>query len=230
MSTPFPRGIEVLLKKAAVDTEFRELLVDDPNQAAAAIELELEPVESAMLQSFPKEQLAAIIDQTEVPEPHRRTFLGTAAAAMLAVLVGSQTAVAQTPTSWGINPDMPRIGGSRPDFPNNTVPIRNIPAEVRQLVAETTKIPLTRVTPTMWIALNDQQLAVFRKEIYLRFNVRMPLKTLKTLRTVKLLTDYIVESLEGYEAPRPKRVERDALGSHPTEPINEKKPVNTPEK
>ena len=48
---PIPRGIEILLKKAAVDTEFREILLDDPNQAAAAIELELEPVESAMLQT-----------------------------------------------------------------------------------------------------------------------------------------------------------------------------------
>ena len=83
-----PRGIEVLLKKAAVDEEFRERLFDDPVQAAASIELELESVELTMLQTFPKEQLAVIIKQTQVPEMHRRTFLGKSAAAMALLLGG----------------------------------------------------------------------------------------------------------------------------------------------
>jgi hypothetical protein len=87
-----PRGLEVLLKKASVDAEFRELLLADANQAAASIELALDPVESAMLQTIPKEQLLAIINQTEVPQVHRRTFLEKSAAAMLLVLTGGVAA------------------------------------------------------------------------------------------------------------------------------------------
>ena len=91
-----PRGIEVLLKKAVVDPEFRKLLLDDPNKAATSIGLELEPVESAMLQTFPKEHLTAIIDKTEVPQTQRRAFLGHTAALMLTVL-GGATFVAGCP-------------------------------------------------------------------------------------------------------------------------------------
>ena len=107
MATPFPRGIEILLKKAAVDASFRAVLLDDPNQAAVAIELKLEPIESAMLQSFPKEQLATIIDQTEVPEPHRRTFLGKSTVAMLLLLPGG--IVGTSCFSKGSQPDYPSI-------------------------------------------------------------------------------------------------------------------------
>ena len=71
---PIPRGIEVLVKKAAVDEEFRDMLLNDPNQAAASIELELEPVEHVMLQIFPKEQLASqpcSPPTAEMPSPRR---------------------------------------------------------------------------------------------------------------------------------------------------------------
>ncbi|MCL2743791.1 MAG: Os1348 family NHLP clan protein [Planctomycetaceae bacterium] len=225
-----PRGIEILLKKAAVDAEFRDILLADSEQAAASIELVLEPVEAAMLQNIPTEQLAAIIDKTEVPQSHRRTFLGTAAAAMLAVLTGTQTALAGTPSvpqkggsmggyggirtdipqegsmaGGGIRSDMPPVSisfGIQPDVPNNNEGvqvIRNLPAEIRLLIAETTKKPPLKVSSSVRITLSDHEMLAFRKEIYKRFDVRMPIKTLKTLKTVKLLTDYIVESLEGYE-------------------------------
>jgi hypothetical protein len=52
-----PRGIEVLVKKAAVDLEFRELLLEQRGGAAAAIGLELDPAEAAMLSAIPREQL-----------------------------------------------------------------------------------------------------------------------------------------------------------------------------
>jgi len=128
---PVPRGIEILLKKAVVDPEFRKLLLDDPNQAAASIELELDPVESAMLRTFPKEQLAAVIDKTQVPQTQRRAFLGHTAALMLTVL-GGATFIAGCPK--GIRPDIltphedfrwnnrkeeldPPVTGIRPDVP-----------------------------------------------------------------------------------------------------------------
>ncbi|MCL2709747.1 MAG: Os1348 family NHLP clan protein [Planctomycetaceae bacterium] len=216
---PVPRGIEILLKKAVVDPEFRKLLLDDPNKAAVSIELELQPVEQAMLQTLPKEQLATVIDKTEVPEPHRRAFLGTAAATMLALLTGSQEASAQL---FQRNPDpelemgiLPRQEGrlsrefmqepwKAPTIPpvdqNNPPPVvRDIPEEVRRLVAEILRRDLTRVSLATRIELSAFALVDFRREIYRRFDVRMPAKTLATLNTTALLTEYIDASLDGYE-------------------------------
>lgn len=81
-----PRGVEVLVKKAAVDEEFRKLLLAQRGDAAAAIGLELDPVERAMLSTIPEGQLGRIIGQTVVPTEQRRVFLGKVAAAMLAAL------------------------------------------------------------------------------------------------------------------------------------------------
>jgi hypothetical protein len=81
-----PRGIEVLVKKASVDPEFRALFLERRAGAAGEIGLALEPAEAAMLAAVPAAQLEAIIARTAVPEEHRRAFLGKAAAAMLATL------------------------------------------------------------------------------------------------------------------------------------------------
>lgn len=87
-----PRGIEVLVKKAAVDAEFKALLLSRRAAAAEAIGLTLQPAEAAMLAVAPAEQLEAIIARTSVPQEHRRAFLGWAAAAMLAALGALATA------------------------------------------------------------------------------------------------------------------------------------------
>lgn len=100
-----PRGIEVLVKKAAVDPEFRELLFEQRGGAAAAIELELDPAENAMLNAIPQEQLAQIIGQTTVPMEQRRVFLGRIATAMLAVLGASLTGC--SPSTRGTRSDLP---------------------------------------------------------------------------------------------------------------------------
>jgi len=81
-----PRGIEVLVKKASVDPQFKELLLNTRAQAAKEIQLELEAVEVLMLSSVPRTQLEAIIANTKVNPTTRRAFLGTAAAVMLAAL------------------------------------------------------------------------------------------------------------------------------------------------
>jgi hypothetical protein len=142
MSRPIPLGVEVLVRKAAVDPEFRATLLARRAEAAAEIDLELEPAEAAMLAAAPAEQLEAIIDRTTVPQAHRRAFLGKAAAAMLAALgasavAGSLVASAgvrvdwpskrpeRTPAPEGIAPDMPperpehepAPAGERPDMP-----------------------------------------------------------------------------------------------------------------
>ncbi len=104
-----PRGIEVLLKKASVDPEFRELLLKHRGAAAGAIELELTPAEIAILKAIPAEQLEQLISQTVVPVEQRRVFLGRAAAAMLAV-IGATLALqmCRPAASRGIQSDRPR--------------------------------------------------------------------------------------------------------------------------
>jgi len=129
-----PRGIEVLVKKAAVDPGFRELLFAQRGAAAAAIELELDPAEDAMLRAIPREQLAQIVNQTTVPLEQRRVFLGRLAVAMLAVIGGSLAGCEPYYTSSaGIqpmspppnspstnNPPPPPTQGIQPDQPKRT--------------------------------------------------------------------------------------------------------------
>lgn len=121
-----PRGIEVLVKKAAVDPEFRELLFEQRGAAAASIELELDPAENAMLNAIPQEQLAQIVSQTTVPMEQRRAFLGRLAVAMLAVLgagvAGCGSKSETTTTTLGIQPERPGTDGIRPDRPTNAPP------------------------------------------------------------------------------------------------------------
>jgi hypothetical protein len=81
-----PRGVEVLVKKAAVDAAFRQVLLAQRGAAAAAIGLQLDPAEQAMLSTIPQAHLARIIDQTVVPTEQRHVFLGHVAAAMLVAL------------------------------------------------------------------------------------------------------------------------------------------------
>ena len=81
-----PRGIEVLVKKAAVDIEFRTTLLEKRAKAAKEIGLDLDPAEAAMLDGVPTAQLEAIVAGTKVDEKARPAFLGKAAAVMIAAL------------------------------------------------------------------------------------------------------------------------------------------------
>lgn len=83
---PIPRGVEVLVRKASVDPDFKRLLLSDRAEAAREIDLALNAAEAAMLAAVPAEQLEAIIARTTVPREHRRAFLGTAAAAMISAV------------------------------------------------------------------------------------------------------------------------------------------------
>jgi hypothetical protein len=105
-----PRGIEVLVKKAAVDPEFRALLLAERSGAAAEIGLELSETETAMLDGVPEAQLESIIANTTVSSKLRPAFVGRAAAVMLAALgtalVGCHDDPTAPPTD-GIRPDRP---------------------------------------------------------------------------------------------------------------------------
>jgi hypothetical protein len=109
-----PRGIEVLVKKAAVDPAFKAILLDRRAAAADEIGLQLEPAEAMMLAATPREQLEAVIANTHVPEEHRRTFLSQVATGML-IAVGTVAAVSTC--SLGVRPNQQVVKGERPDRP-----------------------------------------------------------------------------------------------------------------
>jgi hypothetical protein len=85
----YPRGIEILLKKAKVDPVFRALVLQDPRTAADSIELNLKENERMILDNTPKSVLKSMIQNTFVPKQHLKTFLTQKAPAMLALLLSS---------------------------------------------------------------------------------------------------------------------------------------------
>jgi hypothetical protein len=105
-----PRGVEVLIKKAAVDPAFKKMLLEKRARAAEAISLTLSPAEEAMLEAVPEAQLRAIVANTKVSPGLRPAFLGYAAGAMLAALTakayGDEANVWENVTI-GISPDIP---------------------------------------------------------------------------------------------------------------------------
>jgi acyl carrier protein len=214
MSSCIPQGIEVLVKKASVDPQFRELLLNERASAAARIGLELEPAEAMMLAAVPREQLEAIIAQTVVPTEHRRAFLGQAAAAMLAtvgVLAAASEAVAQqgsrpdpgpVPPTRGIQPDRPAGAlsgtfGNQPDRPPGTpTPDATkdervesfVASEVRRIIAGQLKVDVAEVTDGKSL-LGDLMaqptaMARLRRELEKAFGVKIPSTAWKTMRTV----------------------------------------------
>jgi hypothetical protein len=118
-----PRGVEVLIKKAAVDPAFKKTLLAKRARAADDIALKLEPVEAAMLDAVPEGQLRATIGRTKVSPNLRPAFLGAAAAAMLAALAAAgckhtasdNTRYPAPPT--GINPDIPKTAETAAEAP-----------------------------------------------------------------------------------------------------------------
>lgn len=78
-----PRGVELLIKLASVDSDFRQLLLKSWEAAAKMIKLDLDPGECAMLSAISREQLAQSIDRFQMPEKERRAFLEQLATAML---------------------------------------------------------------------------------------------------------------------------------------------------
>ncbi len=126
-----PRGVEVLVKKAAVDPEFRSVLLERRAAAAEEIGLELTDSEKAMIGIVPERQLESIIAHTDVPDTQRRAFMGRAAVVMLAAL-GTGLATAGVGCTKGIRPkEVPVTDGIRPDMPQETKPKpapENLPA------------------------------------------------------------------------------------------------------
>ena len=125
-----PRGIEVLVKKASVDADFRALLLEERSEAAASIGLTLEPAEAMMLDAVPAAQLEAIIGHTTVSPERRRAFLGKAAAVMLAALGAAAVPGCDeiSPAPKGIRPDPPPKPRTRtPTTATGPKPVTKVP-------------------------------------------------------------------------------------------------------
>lgn len=85
----FPRGIEILLKKAKVDVEFQKLFLENPLAAAGSIDLDLKESEKKILKNTLKPVLKTMINSTFVPKHHVKTFLTAKTAAMIALVLAS---------------------------------------------------------------------------------------------------------------------------------------------
>ena len=89
----FPRGIEILLKKAKVDVEFQKLFLENPLAAAGSIDLDLKESEKKVLKNTLKPVLKTMINSTFVPKHHVKTFLTAKTAAMFVLVLTSTVLV-----------------------------------------------------------------------------------------------------------------------------------------
>jgi type II secretory pathway pseudopilin PulG len=85
----FPRGVEILLKKAKADPQFRELLLQEPIAAAQSLSLWLSEGETRMLRSIPKSLMETMVAHTVVPRQHIKIFQNAKTAGVLALLLAS---------------------------------------------------------------------------------------------------------------------------------------------
>jgi hypothetical protein len=81
-----PRGIEVLVKKAALDAGFRSALLASPVAAAESIGLGLGRTEVALLGAVRREQLENVIEHTHVDPRLHSVLMGSEGGPMLAAL------------------------------------------------------------------------------------------------------------------------------------------------
>jgi acyl carrier protein len=194
---PVPRGIEILLRKASVDPEFRELLLRDRAAAADTIGLKLEPGEAMMLFATPATQLEAIIARTRVPQEHRRAFLGQAAAAMLAVVGAATSALAQPrlEAPGGVRPPTAGIPPDRPPAKEKTVAER-----VTETIARSLKVDAEKVKPesslTKDLGANPETLTKLREDLAKTFNIKVPAEDFKKLDTVADTIKCVEKALE----------------------------------
>jgi acyl carrier protein len=187
MSQFIPQGIEVLVKKAAVDPAFKAELLHHRAAAAKQIGLELNAAEMAMLGAVPTAQLEAIIAGTTVPLEHRRAFLGQAAAAMLAALGIVGSAKAAEPPFRATQ----SLGGMVAE-PNHSImgPADQLTAaqRVADIVAEQLHVDVAEVTSDASfvddLGANTAGLIRVRKALEKEFGIKMTPAEFRGMQTV----------------------------------------------
>jgi len=86
-----PRGLEVIMMKAAVDEAFLNDLIARRSELAEQLGFPLDPAEKAILDQVAGGQLRAMAQRTSVPEAQRGLLLGGSAAAAMIALVAQLT-------------------------------------------------------------------------------------------------------------------------------------------
>jgi len=86
VTTGIPRGIEILVQKAAVDEQFRAVFLDQPVAAAETIGLTLGETEVALLKAVPREHLATMVAHIRVAPRVQAALQGQLAAPMVEAL------------------------------------------------------------------------------------------------------------------------------------------------
>jgi acyl carrier protein len=208
MNTQVPRGIEVLIKKASVDPAFKSLLLDRRAEAADAIGLLLEPAEAMMLAATPRGQLESVIARADVPQAHRRAFLGRAAAAMLAALGVGAVALAKDPPSVG-------AFGNRPDEPAKPEPSKKEPSEkdkqietrVLAVIAKLFKVSPKELKGEASLVgdlyATASQLVLLRRQLEKQFKLNIPRKDFENLHTVDDVVGYVKEAIQRRDGGKP---------------------------
>jgi acyl carrier protein len=200
MSEFFPQGIEVLVRKAAVDPAFKTELLERRAGAARDIDLELTRAEGALLGAVPAAQLEAIIRRTTVPLEHRRAFLGRAAGAMLAALAVMGSGRAAEPP-----PPAVMVAGIIAPPPQRKLP-PTTPEEMEKRVLDyvgkefkTDKI--TRQTAfAKDLGATPEKMANFLKDLQADCLLKIPEEDFKKLETVGQVIERMQEELKKKQA------------------------------
>lgn len=130
MRGDIPRGLEILVKRAAIDSAFKSALLTKRDKIAEELDIPLDPSEKAMLACIPADHLEKMIKATEVPPAQHKLLAKGTAAAMLALL--AQLTFAPVPgraeappkinirpaTSRSENDELAVVKGIRPDIEN----------------------------------------------------------------------------------------------------------------
>jgi len=80
-----PRGLELLIKRASIDLEFKQELIQKRTRLLEELDITIDATESSMLACVPEEHLSRMIDATEVPPAQRKAISTGSVAAMIAL-------------------------------------------------------------------------------------------------------------------------------------------------
>ncbi|MBU1109909.1 MAG: hypothetical protein KKB51_24725 [Candidatus Riflebacteria bacterium] len=105
MRNDIPRGLEILVKRASIDSKFKAELLEKREKIADELQIPLDVSEKAMLAGVPADHLEKMIKATEVPPAQRSILSKGTAAAMLALL--AQLTFAPVPGRAEVPPKLP---------------------------------------------------------------------------------------------------------------------------
>lgn len=80
-----PRGLELLIKRASIDSEFKSALVQKRSELLKELGITLDETEKNILECVPIDHLTRMIEATEVPPSQRKAISSGSVAAMIAL-------------------------------------------------------------------------------------------------------------------------------------------------